>query len=173
MHVRRFALCTLDLLPPILLPVLLLGLEKRRSDYWEYMVHDVVTVWMVSWSYLMNVTLLGTAVFSMDVPDLLLASNEERGYVEGTVHYPTRTVTIPARIMWRSAVLPAQIFGSRDLDLRLALRRVTGTALSCPTFSWTGKALNPSVKTHSGGVSEHTHPECLTTLTPSASRHST
>ncbi|KAJ7035761.1 hypothetical protein C8F04DRAFT_1233457 [Mycena alexandri] len=54
--------------------VLLLGLEKHRSDYWEYMVHHVVTVWMVSWSYLMNVTLLGTAVFeSMDVPDFLLA----------------------------------------------------------------------------------------------------
>ncbi|KAJ7035780.1 TLC domain-containing protein, partial [Mycena alexandri] len=54
--------------------VFLLGLEKRRSDHWEYMVHHVVTVWMVSWSYLINVTLLGTAVFvSMDAPDLLPA----------------------------------------------------------------------------------------------------
>ncbi|KAJ7035768.1 hypothetical protein C8F04DRAFT_1182049 [Mycena alexandri] len=100
---------------PMLTMVLLLGLEKRRSDYWEYMVHHFVTVWMVServgcvsypppgspiplfllpyrylripklivfdppsWSYLMNVTLLGTAVFvSMDVPDLLLAPSRD------------------------------------------------------------------------------------------------
>ncbi|KAJ7739003.1 longevity assurance proteins LAG1/LAC1 [Mycena metata] len=63
--------------------VLLLGLEKRRSDYWEYMVHHLVTVWMVSWSYLMNVTLLGTAVFvSMDVPDLLLAISKMFNYLQ-------------------------------------------------------------------------------------------
>ncbi|KAJ7035756.1 hypothetical protein C8F04DRAFT_1097280 [Mycena alexandri] len=50
--------------------VLLLGLEKRRSDYWD-------------WSYLMNVTLLGTAVFvSMDVPDLLLAVSKMLNYLQ-------------------------------------------------------------------------------------------
>ncbi|KAJ6449693.1 longevity assurance proteins LAG1/LAC1 [Mycena vitilis] len=62
--------------------VLLLGLEARRSDYWEFVVHHVVTVWMVTWSYLMNVTLLGTAVFvSMDVPDVLLAFSKMLNYL--------------------------------------------------------------------------------------------
>ncbi|KAJ7016051.1 hypothetical protein C8F04DRAFT_1166548 [Mycena alexandri] len=52
--------------------VLLLGLEKRRSDYWS-----------TCWSYLMNVTLLGTAVFvSMDVPDLLLAVSKMLNYLQ-------------------------------------------------------------------------------------------
>ncbi|KAF7365879.1 Longevity assurance proteins LAG1 LAC1 [Mycena venus] len=54
--------------------VLILGLEKRRSDHWELVIHHVITVWMVTWSYLMHVTLLGNAVFvSMDIPDVLLA----------------------------------------------------------------------------------------------------
>ncbi|KAJ7836057.1 TLC domain-containing protein, partial [Mycena olivaceomarginata] len=54
--------------------VLGLGLEKRRSDHRELVVHHVVTIWMVTWSYEMRVVLLGNAVFvSMDVPDVLLA----------------------------------------------------------------------------------------------------
>ncbi|KAJ7450987.1 TLC domain-containing protein [Mycena galericulata] len=54
--------------------VLTLALEKRRSDHWELVLHHCVTVWMVSWSYLMNVTLLGSAVFmSMDIPDMMLS----------------------------------------------------------------------------------------------------
>ncbi|KAJ6462133.1 longevity assurance proteins LAG1/LAC1 [Mycena sanguinolenta] len=62
--------------------VLGLGLEKRRSDHWELVVHHVVTVWMVTWSYMMNVTLLGNAVFvSMDVPDVLLAFSKMLNYL--------------------------------------------------------------------------------------------
>ncbi|KAJ6557031.1 TLC domain-containing protein [Mycena vulgaris] len=63
--------------------VLMLALEKRRSDHWEYVVHHVITVWMVSWSYLMNVTLLGNAVFvSMDIPDTLLALSKLLNYLQ-------------------------------------------------------------------------------------------
>ncbi|KAJ7779508.1 TLC domain-containing protein [Mycena maculata] len=62
--------------------VLILALEKRRSDHWELVVHHCVTVWMVSWSYLMNVTLLGNAVFvCMDVPDMLLAFSKTLNYL--------------------------------------------------------------------------------------------
>ncbi|KAJ6626537.1 TLC domain-containing protein, partial [Mycena sp. CBHHK59/15] len=63
--------------------VLTLGLEKRRSDHWELVLHHCITVWMVSWSYLMNVTLLGNAVFmSMDVPDLCLAFSKLLNYLQ-------------------------------------------------------------------------------------------
>ncbi|KAJ7923137.1 TLC domain-containing protein [Mycena leptocephala] len=63
--------------------VLILGLEKRRSDYWEFVLHHVITVWMVGWSYLMNVTLLGTAVFiSMDLPDMCLAFSKMLNYLQ-------------------------------------------------------------------------------------------
>jgi acyl-CoA-dependent ceramide synthase len=47
---------------------------QRRSDHWELVVHHVVTIRKVTWSYEMRVVLLGNAVFvSMDVPDVLLA----------------------------------------------------------------------------------------------------
>ncbi|KAJ7334016.1 TLC domain-containing protein [Mycena albidolilacea] len=63
--------------------VLGLGLEKRRSDHWELVVHHVVTIWMVTWSYEMRVVLLGNAVFvSMDVPDVLLAFSKMLNYLK-------------------------------------------------------------------------------------------
>ncbi|KAJ7456183.1 longevity assurance proteins LAG1/LAC1 [Mycena latifolia] len=63
--------------------VLILGLEKRRSDHWELVLHHVITVWMVSWSYIMNVTLLGNAVFiSMDIPDTGLALSKLLNYLQ-------------------------------------------------------------------------------------------
>ncbi|KAF7365884.1 Sphingosine N-acyltransferase lac1 [Mycena venus] len=63
--------------------VLILGPEKRRSDHWELVIHHVVTVWMVSWSYLMYITLLGNAVFaSIDVPDVSLAFSELLNYLQ-------------------------------------------------------------------------------------------
>ncbi|KAJ7245926.1 TLC domain-containing protein [Mycena haematopus] len=62
--------------------VLGLGLERRRSDHWELVIHHVVTVWMVTWSYMMNVTQLGNAVFvSMDVPDVLLSFSKMLNYL--------------------------------------------------------------------------------------------
>ncbi|KAJ7107861.1 TLC domain-containing protein, partial [Mycena epipterygia] len=62
--------------------VLTLALEKRRSDHWELVIHHCVTVWMVSWSYLMNVTLLGNAVFmSMDIPDMFLSFSKILNYL--------------------------------------------------------------------------------------------
>lgn len=73
--------------------VLLFNLERPRKDYWELVAHHFVTLWMVgcvdrlvlhrlipshvelhSWSYLVNLTLIGGAVYlSMDLPDAFLA----------------------------------------------------------------------------------------------------
>ncbi|KAF8197791.1 TLC domain-containing protein, partial [Mycena galopus ATCC 62051] len=62
--------------------VLALGLEKTRSGRWELVVHHVVTVWIITWSSVMNATLLENAVFvSMDAPDMLLALSKMRSYL--------------------------------------------------------------------------------------------
>ncbi|GAA5829344.1 hypothetical protein JCM11251_005014 [Rhodosporidiobolus azoricus] len=62
--------------------VLVLGLEKPRSDFKELILHHLVTTWLVGWSYALNLTLIGTAVFvSMDVPDLCLAFSKCLNYL--------------------------------------------------------------------------------------------
>ncbi|KAI0719844.1 TLC domain-containing protein [Cerioporus squamosus] len=54
--------------------ILLLKLEKPRKDYYELVAHHFVTLWLVGWSYLINLTLIGQAVYlSMDLPDTFLA----------------------------------------------------------------------------------------------------
>ncbi|GAA5891272.1 hypothetical protein JCM6882_004640 [Rhodosporidiobolus microsporus] len=62
--------------------VLVLGLEKPRSDFKELVVHHLVTMWLVGWSYMLNFTLIGTAVFvSMDLPDVCLAFSKCLNYL--------------------------------------------------------------------------------------------
>lgn len=41
--------------------VLVLGLEKPRKDYAELVVHHLVTIWLVGWSYSVNLTYIGNA----------------------------------------------------------------------------------------------------------------
>lgn len=75
--------------------VLVLKMEKPRKDFKELAAHHVVTLWLVgyvlacfwkyiyhsmpsllncSWSYGVNLTLIGNAVFvSMDIPDVFFA----------------------------------------------------------------------------------------------------
>lgn len=57
--------------------VLLMGLEKPRKDYAELVAHHFVTLWLIGWSYLINLTLIGNAVYmSMDIPDAFLAVSD-------------------------------------------------------------------------------------------------
>jgi acyl-CoA-dependent ceramide synthase len=54
--------------------VMILGLEKPRKDYYELVAHHFVTLWLIFWSYLVNMTYIGNAVFiTMDVSDVFLA----------------------------------------------------------------------------------------------------
>lgn len=54
--------------------VLVLGLEKPRKDYTELIIHHIVTLWLVGWSYLINLTQIGNAVFlTHDFSDIFLA----------------------------------------------------------------------------------------------------
>ncbi|GAA5882414.1 hypothetical protein JCM1840_000409 [Sporobolomyces johnsonii] len=63
--------------------VLLLGLEKPRSDFKELVIHHIVTLWLVGWSYMINLTMIGTAVFvSMDLPDICLALSKCLNYLD-------------------------------------------------------------------------------------------
>ncbi|KAH9951612.1 longevity assurance proteins LAG1 LAC1 [Amylocystis lapponica] len=63
--------------------VLLLRLEKPRKDYTELVAHHFVTLWLVGWSYGVNLTLIGNAVYlSMDVPDTFLAFSKLLNYIQ-------------------------------------------------------------------------------------------
>ncbi|KAG6873753.1 hypothetical protein C0995_011572 [Termitomyces sp. Mi166 len=63
--------------------VLVLGLEKPRKDYAELVAHHIVTLWLVGWSYFMNMTLIGNAVYmSMDIPDAFLAFSKILNYIQ-------------------------------------------------------------------------------------------
>ncbi|KJA30185.1 hypothetical protein HYPSUDRAFT_196442 [Hypholoma sublateritium FD-334 SS-4] len=63
--------------------VLMLGLEKPRSDYWALVAHHFVTVWLIGWSYLVNLTLIGNAVYmSMDIPDAFFALTKLFNYIQ-------------------------------------------------------------------------------------------
>ncbi|KAG6911187.1 hypothetical protein DXG01_003054 [Tephrocybe rancida] len=63
--------------------VLVLGLEKPRKDYKELVAHHFVTLWLVGWSYMLNLTLIGNAVYmSMDIPDTFLAFSKLLNYIQ-------------------------------------------------------------------------------------------
>ena len=63
--------------------VMLLRLEKPRKDYYELVAHHLVTLWLIGWSYLVNLTMIGTTVFvCMDVPDTFLALSKLLNYLE-------------------------------------------------------------------------------------------
>jgi acyl-CoA-dependent ceramide synthase len=62
--------------------VLVSGVEKPRKDYKELVTHHFVTLWLVGWSYGINLTLIGNAVYtSMDIPDVFLAASKLFNYL--------------------------------------------------------------------------------------------
>ncbi|KII90806.1 hypothetical protein PLICRDRAFT_90560 [Plicaturopsis crispa FD-325 SS-3] len=63
--------------------VLVLQLEKPRKDYYQLIAHHMVTLWLIWWSYLINITLIGNAIFlSMDIPDAFLAFSKILNYIK-------------------------------------------------------------------------------------------
>ncbi|THH08649.1 hypothetical protein EW145_g2568 [Phellinidium pouzarii] len=62
--------------------VLALKIEKPRNDFHELVAHHIVTLWLIGWSYGINMTLIGNAVFvSMDIPDTFLALSKLLNYL--------------------------------------------------------------------------------------------
>ncbi|VDB90085.1 unnamed protein product [Peniophora sp. CBMAI 1063] len=63
--------------------VLALRLEKPRVDYNELVAHHIVTVWLIGWSYGINLTMIGNAVYtSMDIPDAFFAFSKLLNYLD-------------------------------------------------------------------------------------------
>ncbi|KAJ7019918.1 longevity assurance proteins LAG1/LAC1 [Mycena alexandri] len=63
--------------------ILVLRLERPRSDYYEFIAHHIVTLWLVGWGYMLNLTLIGNAVFlSMDIPDAFFAFSKVMNYLQ-------------------------------------------------------------------------------------------
>ncbi|KZT38835.1 longevity assurance proteins LAG1/LAC1 [Sistotremastrum suecicum HHB10207 ss-3] len=63
--------------------VLVLGLEKPRKDFRELVIHHIVTLWLVCWSYLVNLTFIGNAIFvSMDIPDAVFGATKLMNYMQ-------------------------------------------------------------------------------------------
>jgi len=63
--------------------LLTLRIEKPRSDFIELCIHHCVTLWLVGWSYVVNLTMIGTAIFvSMDLPDTFLAISKCFNYTK-------------------------------------------------------------------------------------------
>lgn len=63
--------------------VISLRIEKPRSDFVELVIHHIVTLWLVGWSYLTNLTMIGTAIFvSMDISDAFLGFSKCINYLK-------------------------------------------------------------------------------------------
>ncbi|KAF8608844.1 longevity assurance proteins LAG1/LAC1 [Ceratobasidium sp. AG-I] len=63
--------------------VLVLKIEKPRKDYTELVIHHLVTIWLIGWSYLVNMTWMGNAVFiTMDWSDVFLAASKMFNYLD-------------------------------------------------------------------------------------------
>ncbi|KIM33290.1 hypothetical protein M408DRAFT_326064 [Serendipita vermifera MAFF 305830] len=63
--------------------LLLMGVEKRRRDFYELVAHHIVTLWMVIWSYLMNMTRTGNIIFlTMDWSDVFLSLSKCFNYLQ-------------------------------------------------------------------------------------------
>ncbi|KZT74358.1 longevity assurance proteins LAG1/LAC1 [Daedalea quercina L-15889] len=100
--------------------VLVLNLEKPRKDYYELVAHHMVTLWLVGWSYLINLTLIGNAVYvSMDVPDTFLAFSKLMNYIQFTrakvVSYITFLVVWSYFRHWLNLVILHSVWTEFDL----------------------------------------------------------
>ncbi|WFD33138.1 sphingosine N-acyltransferase [Malassezia sp. CBS 17886] len=63
--------------------VMFFRLERPRKDYYELVAHHIVTLWLVGWSYFINLTMIGTTVFvCMDIPDIFLALSKMLNYLD-------------------------------------------------------------------------------------------
>lgn len=63
--------------------LLVLKVEKPRSDFQELVAHHIVTLWLIGWSYLFNLTLIGNAIYlTMDWSDVFLALSKCFNYLQ-------------------------------------------------------------------------------------------
>ena len=79
--------------------VILLGIEKRRKDFKELVVHHIVTLALIGLSYRLHFTYMGIAIYlTHDVSDFFLAVSRlliipHRTYVRFLTNVPCTTLT--------------------------------------------------------------------------------
>lgn len=69
--------------------VLLLQLEKPRKDFKELVFHHIVTILLISLSYMFNYTWMGLGIYiTMDVSDFFLGTSKTLNYINSPVEAP-------------------------------------------------------------------------------------
>lgn len=82
--------------------VLVLQLEKPRKDFYELIVHHIVTIALIWCSYRFHFTWMGIAVYvTMDVSDFFLATSKTLNYLDSPVTGPFFVVFVLIWIYFR------------------------------------------------------------------------
>lgn len=69
--------------------VLLLQLEKPRKDFKELVFHHIVTILLISLSYMFNYTWMGLGIYiTMDVSDFFLGLSKTLNYINSPIEVP-------------------------------------------------------------------------------------
>ncbi|KAI0904296.1 TLC domain-containing protein [Ustulina deusta] len=69
--------------------VMVLGLETRRRDFRELVVHHVVTVSLIALSYRFHFTMMGVLVYvTHDISDFFLATSKSLNYIDSPAQGP-------------------------------------------------------------------------------------
>ncbi|KAI1410308.1 longevity assurance proteins LAG1/LAC1 [Hypoxylon sp. FL1857] len=78
--------------------VMLLGMEKKRKDYKELVLHHIVTIALIGLSYRFHFTYIGFAVYiTHDISDFFLAISKSLNYIGSPLQGPSFSLCI---IMW-------------------------------------------------------------------------
>ncbi|KAI0526200.1 TLC domain-containing protein [Xylaria bambusicola] len=78
--------------------VMILGLETRRRDFRELVVHHIVTVSLIALSYRFHFTMMGVLVYvTHDISDFFLATSKALNYIDSPLQGPYFTLCI---IFW-------------------------------------------------------------------------
>lgn len=65
-----------------------LFIQERKHDFWEMLIHDIITVYLISGCFLMNIMDMGATVALLhDVSDILLLAAR----VLGETNFSTAT----------------------------------------------------------------------------------
>ncbi|KAL8297587.1 hypothetical protein RB597_007320 [Gaeumannomyces tritici] len=82
--------------------VMVLGLEKRRKDFKELVVHHIVTIFLIALSYRFHFTHAGIAIYvTHDLSDMVLAMSKSLNYVGSPLQIPCFAVNIATWIYLR------------------------------------------------------------------------
>ncbi|KAI1273631.1 TLC domain-containing protein [Xylaria sp. FL0933] len=78
--------------------VMILGLETRRRDFRELVMHHIVTVSLIALSYRFHFTMMGVLVYvTHDISDFFLATSKSLNYIDSPLQGPYFTLCI---IVW-------------------------------------------------------------------------